>query len=152
MENLEYKINEIAFETAQFLDKTEINKLLGVLASDGVYAMWVWAVDKLKKDNQKDNMGLFIEQVFSLSEFFPTLKADLSKMKEINDKVKEYLKENLNDSEKKELKKRIKERNQTILKTFQKLSQNMDELLFFKEILERVLILARYHAKAMGEE
>ncbi|HCF38051.1 MAG TPA: hypothetical protein DER56_03095, partial [Thermosipho africanus] len=33
-------------------------------------------------------------------------------------------------------------------KFFQKLSEDLDKLLFFKDVLEKVLIYARYHAKA----
>ncbi len=32
----------------------------------------------------------------------------------------------------------------------EKLSEKLDELLFAKELLERTLVYARYHAKAMG--
>jgi len=173
MENLEYKINEIAFETAQFLDKTEINKLLGVLASDGVYAMWVWAVDKLEWKYEEDKEKLkeqdlfkFLEKLSSLTDYLKTnkLKMDnlleeLSKCtKDINkltDEIKNLKKEKQSKEAKQkaqELNEKIKERNEKLNNFFLNLSKDIDELLFFKEILERVLILARYHAKAMGEE
>ncbi|WP_190972274.1 hypothetical protein [Clostridium sp. HV4-5-A1G] len=34
---------------------------------------------------------------------------------------------------------------------FIKLSENLNSLLFFKDIIERILIYARYHAKALGD-
>ncbi|WP_456465763.1 hypothetical protein [Desulfurobacterium sp.] len=34
---------------------------------------------------------------------------------------------------------------------FEDLSNNLNSLLFFREILEKILIYARYHAKAIGE-
>ena len=34
---------------------------------------------------------------------------------------------------------------------FEKLPEDLPNLLFFREILEKILIYARYHAKAMGD-
>ena len=61
VENLEALISRIAFEIVNegILDENEINKLLGILSSNGVYAMWVWMIDKLeisfkvKEDNNE---------------------------------------------------------------------------------------------------
>ena len=104
MENLEYKINQVAFEIAQFLDKTEINKLLGVLASDGVYAMWVYA--KAKKDIMESELYGKLKSILDISNY---------------EDYEQY---------------------------FQKLSEDINELLFRKELIEQALIYARYHAKA----
>ena len=51
--NLDALINRISYELVaeKILAENEINKLLGVLASNGVYAMWVWA--KSQKDIMK---------------------------------------------------------------------------------------------------
>ena len=35
---------------------------------------------------------------------------------------------------------------------FQKLSRNLHDLLFFKDLLEKALIYARYHLKTLGDE
>ena len=162
MDNLEYKINEVAFNIAQILDKNEINKLLGVLANDGVYAMWVYALDKIKIEDKKDRIGSLINQIFNFSDTFPFLKENQEEMegddkiknlKELNKKIEKLLKKDkLDDNEKTELKNKLKERNKLILEIFKELSKNIDDLLFFKEILERTLILARYHAKALGDD
>ncbi|ACV24118.1 hypothetical protein [Methanocaldococcus fervens] len=153
MDKLEYKINEVAFNIAQILDKNEINKLLGVLANDGVYAMWVYALDKIKIEDKKDRIGLLINQILNFSDAFPILKENQEEIERKNEKIKGLLeKEKLNDEGKIELKNKIKERNKIILEIFKELSKDIDNLLFFKEILERVLILARYHAKALGDD
>ena len=78
VKNLEYEINNVAFEivSENILDETEINKLLGVLANDGVYAMWVYALDKIKIKDNKDRMGLFINQLFNFSEIFEILNEE----------------------------------------------------------------------------
>jgi len=163
MDKLEYKINEVAFNIAQILDKNEINKLLGVLANDGVYAMWVYALDKIKIEDKKDKIGLLINHIFNFLDLFPILKENqgetegkddkIKRLQELNNGIGELLKkEKLNDKEKIELKNKIKERNKLILEIFKELSKDIDNLLFFKEILERTLILARYHAKALGDD
>ena len=56
MENLDAIINEMGFEIAQIIDENMINKILGVLANDGVYAMWVYCLNKLEwkfEDNEE---------------------------------------------------------------------------------------------------
>jgi len=103
MDNLDATINKVGFEIANMLDENLINKLLGVLAQDGVYAMWVYT--KSKKEIKEN-------------EFYEKLKTILNIS---DDSYEEY---------------------------FQKLSNNINELLFKKELLEKALTYARYHAKA----
>jgi len=104
IENLDAKINIAGYEIAKILDENLINKLLGVLANDGVYAMWIYS--KSKKDI---NENKFLEKLKDL------LKAD----------------------------------SQNYKKFFSELSNNLNQLLFFKELLEKTLTYARYHAKSM---
>ncbi len=101
--NLDATINRVGYEIANILDENLINKLLGVLAQDGVYAMWVYA--KAKKDIKENELYEKLKTILNIS----------------NDNYEEY---------------------------FQKLSKNINELLFRKELLEKALIYARYHAKA----
>ncbi len=117
--NLDAMINKIGFEIVEQIkkkgkDKTkyknEIDKVLGVLSNDGVYAYYVYV--KSKK----------IDDVF------------LSKLTEVLQFIS--------------LKNSYKELNQSF---FEELSRSLNSLLFFREILEKILIYARYHAKAMGE-
>ncbi len=111
--NLESKIIEISYKlvSEKILKETEINKLLGILSSNGVYAMWVWA--KAQKDI--DEKKLF------------------EKLQPIMDFIKK--KENGEDYE----------------SYFQNISQDIHKLLFLKQLLEKTLIYARYHAKAMDK-
>ncbi len=168
MDKLEYKINEVAFNIAQILDKNEINKLLGVLANDGVYAMWVYALDKLdwefKDDAQKmkeQELFKFLGEISKLTEYLgnDNLKLDLelllnelAEYTENIENIKNEIKKSKNKEKENRLKEKIKERNEKLNKFFIDLSNDIDNLLFFKEILERVLILARYHAKALGDD
>ena len=121
MENLKYKINKVAFEIVKKIEnmkkegddwkkyRNEIDKVLGVLANDGVYAYWIYC-------KSKDIDWLFIKKLEDLMEYTRT------EMK--NNNYEEY---------------------------FQNLSKDINDLLFFKEILEKTLIYARYHAKALGD-
>ncbi len=112
MENLEALISRISFEIVNegILDRNEIDKLLGVLANDGVYAMWVYA--KSQKDIKEENL-------------FKKLGEILKKASELTDSNYESY--------------------------FQKVSEDLTKLLFLKHLLEKTLIYARYHAKALGE-
>ncbi len=129
--NLESKIYELSFELSEAIDKNNLQKLLGVLSNDGVYAMWVYAMDKFKKnkeqqkndrskedkDQQKDKIGMINYLIKELGNF---VKGNENN-KDIDN---EY---------------------------FQNLAQDLNKLLFMKELLEKVLIYALYHAKAKGD-
>ncbi len=116
MKNLDAIINEVGFKIVEKISeerenktkyKNFIDKALGVLANDGVYAYWVYC-----KANKID--GVFIDELKDL-------------MKLVSDDI--------NDKE----------------QFFQKLSTDIHQLLFFKDMVEKTLIYARYHAKAMGD-
>jgi hypothetical protein len=116
--NLESEIYRLSFELSEEFEENDLNKLLGILASDGVYAMWVYAKDKFKKDQQK--------------------------IKEINRLIRgldNFVKGNENNED----------NNNIDNKYFQDLAQDLNRLLFMKELLEKVLIYAIYHAKAKGD-
>ncbi|KIM12165.1 MAG: hypothetical protein KU38_04495 [Sulfurovum sp. FS08-3] len=117
MKNLDAKINEVGFTIVKKISakdenerkkyKNEIEKTLGVLSNDGVYAYWVYCQSKKITD-------VFIDEIKSL-------------MKIVSQE---------SDNQ----------------KFFQNLSQDLNQLLFFKEILEKALTYARYHAKAMDDK
>ena len=115
MKNLDAIINEIGFKIVEKINQEEnktkyknfIDKVLGVLANDGVYAYWVYC-----KANKIDNV--FINELEVI-------------MKVISNEV----------SNKEQF--------------FQKLSTDIHQLLFFKDMVEKALIYARYHAKATGD-
>ncbi len=115
--NLDVLINEIGFEIVEEIKskgnektkyKNEIEKSLGVLSNDGVYAYFVYVKSKGVSD-------VFLDKLKTITKFI--------------------------DEEEKEL-------NQEY---FKNLSDDINKLLFFREILEKILIYARYHAKAMGD-
>jgi len=167
--NLESKIYELSFELSEVIDKNDLQKLLGVLSNDGVYAMWVYAMDKLDwkfsndiEEMKKMKFFRLMEVISNLSEFssekldydnvlkeIETLSAEIDKL---NQELKN-MKENNQEKRNKEHEKKEKEKNrgQILNKYFQNLAQDLNKLLFMKELLEKVFIYALYHAKAKGD-
>jgi hypothetical protein len=137
--NLDAKINMVGFEIAEILDENIINKLLGVLANDGIYAMWVYAINKLKDTE----LLKFLKELSILPINIDTLK---------NYQFENTINEIENESNTKKRKIKFSQKVKELDKFFQTLSQDLNQLLFFKEMLEKALIYARYHAKAMGDE
>ena len=137
--NLDAKINMVGFEIAEILDENMINKLLGVLANDGVYAMWVYAINKLKDTE----LLKFLKELSILPINIDTLK---------NYQFEDSINEIENESNTKKRKIKFSQKVKELDKFFQTLSQDLNQLLFFKEMLEKALIYARYHAKAMDDE
>lgn len=129
--NLDAELNKLGFEIANKAQNdgllTFIDKALGVLANDGVYAYYVFCLSKDKKDKgDKPCKKIFIDEPVA------TLKSFLlsDKYGNIGNNEADYKEE----------------------KFFEKLSGNLPDLLFFKDALERALIYARYHAKALGDK
>ena len=112
--NLEHTLSKLGFDIVneKILGKNEIDKLLGVLSNDGVYAMWVYA--KAEKNIKENNLMDKFDYLFKIVNF-------------------------------------TGESNKNWEKFFQTITENLFNLLFLKDLLEKVLIYARYHAKAMGE-
>ena len=80
-ENLEALMSKISFEIVneKILEETEINKLLGVLSSNGVYAMWVWAMDKLGVKFSENYENLKEKRLFKLLNKIAELDKFISK-------------------------------------------------------------------------
>lgn len=140
MKNLDAEINKAGYEIAKVIDENLINKILGVLSNDGVYAMWVYCLNKLEWKFE-ENIEMFKKhQLYKFLEQLDNFSIELdNNLKIIDDeKIKKELdrKENFNH----------------FTQFFQTLSTDLNQLLFFKEILEKALTYARYHAKAMGKK
>ena len=142
--NLEALISEVSFNLVNegIVDKNIIEKLLGVLANNGVYAMWVYAADKLGSDFKIENDEIICPKAYRFMQC----------VKPVLDKVKSF------EFEKKPEGKDVKELKKNFIKRVSDYFQNIvDEekeitkLLFLKQLLEKTLIYARYHAKAMGD-
>ena len=121
--NLDAMINRIGFEIVEEIKKkekdqtkykNEIDKVLGVLSNDGVYAYYVYV-------NSKKIEDVFLEKIKAILEYIDIRDTNENSINELNQEF------------------------------FETLSENLSDLLFFREILEKILIYARYHAKAMGE-
>lgn len=128
MKNLDSRINKYSYEIVNDKDNKDavnlIDKAIGVLSNDGVYGYYVYCKSKEKRvKNQKSNN---VEKVF------------------INGIVDEFGNEFSFNNTSKEREK--------YEEFFIKLSENINLLLFFKDIVEKILIYARYHAKALGDK
>ena len=176
-QSLEALISKISFAIVNegILDENEINKLLGVLSNDGVYAMWVYAISKLDTsfrilDNGEIRKAQTYKLIFELKDLPLFRELDISsfegdiqkKQREIVNKFEEINKNpSYNERRKKEEIKNIKKqylrelailsRNfiKKISEYFQNIVQDITKLLFLKQLLEKTLIYARYHAKAL---
>ena len=172
MSNLDATINEVGYEIAKILDENLINKLLGVLAQDGVYAMWVYALNKVDWHYDEDcekfkqsKLYKFLEQLNKFPIQIDKKIIDESRDEEIcqlTEEINKIINEIKKEKDKKEKqnkekikKNKIKEREDKFNEFnefFLELSKDVNQLLFFKELLEKALIYARYHAKAMKDE
>jgi len=151
--NLDAVINEVGFEIAKLpdIDKTEINKLLGILAMDGVYAMWVYLLSK-----STSKAGKLLLQIEKFKNYIPELEISELEISELEKHSKDF--KEVNNEALEEIEAETSKRNNELSKKisdiihniFANLSKNLHNLLFFKEIMERTLIYARYHTKAMG--
>ncbi len=127
MINLDYLCIKYGQKIGESRDKTVIQKALGVLREDGIYAMFLW----LEKEDEKVRQQLEDEKV---------RQQLLSLLNE--DTIKKYLLGNSSGFPKdfKEFCEKIK----IIVK-------DIDKLLFMKKLLEQTLTYAFYHAR-IGEK
>ena len=168
-QNLDAIINEVGFEIANILDENLINKLLGVLANDGVYAMWVYSIEKIKIEFSEDENDLkdktffrFYNLIYLMDRYITNklnIKDILKKISELTKEINDLEKNKKSEKDKNKLKKiqnEINEKSNNRMKIinnyFYELSKDLHQLLFFKEMLEKALIYARYHAKALKDE
>ncbi|MDQ7031097.1 MAG: hypothetical protein Q9M37_00045 [Desulfonauticus sp.] len=165
--NIDALINEISFEIVKekIVDKNQIDKMLGVLANDGVYAWWVYTKKELNwkfvSDESKFKEFELIRLILLLNRFdflFREIlsEQDINKISQLQEQINNKQNEKKSKKDKnKEIDKEIAnlkgQQNDLLNNFFVDLSQNLQNLLFFREILEKILIYARYHAKAMGE-
>jgi len=162
IKNLDALINRISFDLVneKILDENQINKMLGILTNDGVYAWWVYSKKELEW-KFTNNVDIF--RRYNLIKLLLILEKlnFLFNKKIIEDKISEICKkqsdiDKLNskkeksEKEKNEIKKLKSEQNELLNSFFHYLSEDLSLLLFFREVLEKILIYARYHAKAMG--
>ena len=158
IKNLDALINKIAFEIVneKILEEGQINKMLGVLSNDGVYAWWVYTkkeVDwKFESNEDKFKGTKLIQLLYKLKKLNFLFKQDIINDEKIKDICSKQCDGLQNDKKRKEdVDKKRKEQNERLNEFFNSLSEDLPSLLFFREILEKILIYARYHAKAMGD-
>lgn len=127
--NIDFHMNQMSCNIVNKLRKNGeplniIDKALGVLSNDGVYGYYVYIKSQIK---EKDKVKNPIFQVF---------------IRDIIDNFAHFVGKQLNKEE----------RNLNDYdRYFNELSQDIHDLLFFKDILEGILVYARYHAKAIGD-
>ena len=115
--SLSYKLVEEISKLEKNKKKKALNlidKALGVLAGNGVYAYYVYIISQKDDDFNRIFLDIF-EKAFN--------------------KVKN--KQNYSPRDRQNY--------------FKDITENISKLLFLKQLLEKTLIYARYHARAMGE-
>ena len=111
MRNIDFLCAECGNNIAKEVkEESVIQKCLGVLEEDGIYAFVIYSKSK---DNSKDNKTSKI----------------LEKVEEFL-KRENFIKESLTESD---------------------LYTDLSKLILVKEVIQKALIYARYHAKALGE-
>lgn len=139
--NMDVLINRLSYNIAKEAKEAEIDnyldKLLGVLMNDGVYAYYIYCKAQKGKSNSnnepKENSG-------NKNKGKKTVK-DVFVDKVITSEEGKNLISALNLP-----------KNENVESFFENLPQNLDQLLLFRSVLERILIYARYHLKAMDHD
>ena len=136
MVNLEHKIATISYEiaTKKIIGQNIVDKALGILVDDGVYAMWLFIEEKgEKKDSNNPQVG-------------SDKGKNKTKPKEFCEEIKKILEEvvlvNTCDCSTFEGRE----------KCFKKLTEDLNNLLLARQILEKLLIYVRHQYKALGED
>ncbi len=128
-ENLDSRINEYSYKMVKELNDrkvnlVEIDKALGVLCNDGVYGYYVYCKSRADgKNDEKIKSPMFSQFISNIVKEFDDIVCSGKEIKSFKS-LYEYD------------------------KYFSDLSKNIHKLLFFKDILEKILTYARYHAKA----
>ncbi|WP_058486546.1 hypothetical protein [Defluviitalea phaphyphila] len=147
--NLDVLINKISYDIAKEANakgvQNELEKLLGILINDGVYAYFVYCRSRKSKnkknENNKDNKQ--------------KQKNTKNEKNEINYVEKIFIEKIIKSEDGKDLINAMglskDGLNKNIEKFFEELPKNLDELLFFRSVLERILTYARYHLKSMED-
>ena len=124
--NLEHKIAEISYKIAknQIIGKNVVEKALGILVNDGVYAMWLFIEEKASKEvgDNKTNPEKFCYELKCLLKDYISLES-----------FEDYFCSNKGKR----------------LFFIQKLTQDLSKLLFIRQILEKLLIYTRHQYKAI---
>lgn len=122
MINLDYLCAKTGQEIGEKVDKSVLQKALGVLREDGIYAMFLWLENRDEdkdKDTRKNLIALLNEN-----------------------EIKKYLSQNSD----------FPEDFKQFCEKLREVAQDIDKLFFMKKILERTLTYALYHAKVKGEK
>lgn len=143
MDNLDARINQYSYEMVNALQKNDFNmidKALGILANDGVYAYYLYCLARKPKNPEKQQggrenpIGDKIYEVF-VKDIVTRFGGDFGLV------PKEAEGHGADNAGEKSGEQRF----------FERLAEDVHQLFAFKDILERILIYARYHAKAAGK-
>ena len=126
MQNTDMICAKYGSQIAVELNKSEeslVNKSLGVLQEDGVYAFFLFLAAQSKGNNSTPAYCIHTNIFDLLKDFFPSIKKHLAVQEE------------------------------DILGIIRKnLAEDLDDLLLSKDIIERTMVYARYHLKAKPKE
>lgn len=121
IENLDFQCAAFGEAMAQKADETTVGNTLGVLQEDGVYACLLYLLSQTgKKQGARDAFDWLLKLLISVK-----CPIKLPEGKGVCDLTPNQLPA-----------------------TVDSLENNLDQLLFAKQVMERALIYARYHVKA----
>jgi len=138
--NLEHEIAQISYEIAdkKILGQNVVDKALGILVNDGLYAMWLFIEEKgEKKGSLSDNPQRETDKSKNKNKTKP--KEFCEKIKRLLNEVKLISSCDCSKFEDRE-------------KCFKQLTEDLNKLLLARQILEKLLIYVRHQYKALGED
>ena len=124
--------------------ETLATKALGVLQSQGVYALALFLFSRSGKETDPSRMKSEERVATQLLSWLWFLRNPIQALSSLQQKNNEFKSDKScekinNDNEKKKM-----------LEAFAELSKDLDTLLLVRDLYEQTLIYARYHAKALG--
>ncbi|RME12886.1 MAG: hypothetical protein D6802_03025 [Ardenticatenia bacterium] len=134
------KQNKVAPKDVEIL----VTKALGVLQSQGVYAMALFLFSRSGKESEESNMSAEERTATQILSWLWPLRNPQNALKD--------LQTNNNQPQTDKNSNQVNSDKNNMLREWANISSNLDTLLLVRDLYEQTLIYARYHAKALGGE
>lgn len=133
--------------------ENSITKALGVLEEQGVYALFLYLIARESGKFVPDLLGFMDErcEFRNGQQLYQTLITTRGKLEEAESKAKSQRSQSERDKARKEVdaaKKAANDSSDAFFKALTDHAEDLDKLLFARDLLHRALVYARYHAKA----
>ena len=122
--------------------ETLATKALGVLQSQGVYALALFLFSRSGKETDPSQMKSEERVATQLLSWLWFLRNPIQALSSLQKKNKKFEPDKSYEE--------INNNKKEMLEAFAELSQDLDTLLLVRDLYEQTLIYARYHAKALG--